>query len=41
MSESREELQIQVDKLRKIRIDLGMSRKAFSKYIGIPLRNVE
>jgi DNA-binding transcriptional regulator YiaG len=41
MSESREELQIQIDKLRKIRIDLEMSRKALSKYIGIPLRNLK
>ena len=41
MSESREELQIQVDKLKNIRADLGMSRKAFSEYIGIPLRNLE
>ena len=41
MSESREELQVQVDKLKKIRADLGMSRKAFSEYIEIPLRNLE
>ncbi len=41
MSEQREELQIQVDKLRKIRADLGLSRKAFSEYIGIPLRSLE
>lgn len=41
MSESREELQIQVDKLKKIRVNLGMSRKAFSEYIEIPLRNLE
>ncbi len=41
MSEQREELQVQVDKLRKIREGLGLSRKAFSEYIGIPLRNLE
>lgn len=41
MSEPREELQIQADKLKKIRADLGMSRKAFSQYIEIPLRNLE
>ena len=28
-------------KLRKIREGLGLSRKAFSEYIGIPLRNLE
>ena len=41
MSAQREELQIQVNKLRKIREDLGLSRKAFSEYIGMPLRNLE
>ena len=41
MSEQREELQIQVNKLRKIREDLGLSRKAFSEYLGMPLRNLE
>ena len=41
MSEMREELQLQVDKLKKIRADLGYSRKAFSEYMGIPLRNLE
>lgn len=41
MLEKREELKIQVEKLRKIRAELGMSRKAFSEYIGIPLRNLE
>ena len=41
MSEQREELQIQVNKLRKIREDLGLSRNAFSEYIGMPLRNLE
>lgn len=41
MSEQREELQMQVEKLKKIRADLGMTRKAFSEYIEIPLRNLE
>lgn len=41
MSEPREELQVQVEKLRKLRSDLGLSRKAFSEYIEIPLRNLE
>lgn len=41
MSEIREELQLQVRKLKEIRADLGMTRKAFSEYMGIPLRNLE
>ena len=41
MTEKREELQTQVDKLKEIRASLGMTRKAFSEYIGIPLRNLE
>lgn len=39
--EKREELQEQTDKLKRIRAGLGLSRKAFSEYIGIPLRNLE
>ena len=39
--EKREELQEQADKLKRIRAGLGLSRKAFSEYIGIPLRNLE
>ena len=39
--EKREELQEQVDQLKKIRAGLGLNRKAFSEYIGIPLRNLE
>ena len=41
MSEQREELQVQVDKLKEIRSELGLIRKAFSEFIGIPLRNLE
>ena len=41
MSEKREELQEQIDKLKGIRATLGLNRKAFSEYIGIPLRNLE
>ena len=41
MSEIRDELQVQVDKLKEIRADLGLTRKAFSEYIGIPLRKLE
>lgn len=41
MSEQREELQVQVDKLKEIRSELGLTRKAFSEFIGIPLRNLE
>ena len=41
ISEQREELQIQVDKLKMIRSELGLTRKAFSEFIGIPLRNLE
>ena len=41
MSEKREELQEQVDKLKEIRAALGLNRTEFSRYIGIPLRNLE
>ena len=41
MSEQREELQVQVDKLKEIRSELGLTRKPFSEFIGIPLRNLE
>ena len=41
MSEQREELAVQVEKLKNIRAGLGMGRKAFSEFIGIPLRNLE
>ena len=41
MSEQREELQVQADKLKEIRSELGLTRKAFSEFIGIPLRNLE
>ena len=41
MSEKREELQEQVNKLKEIRTSLGLTRKAFSEYVGIPLRNLE
>lgn len=41
MTEKREELQEQVDKLKEIRASLGLNRKAFSEHIGIPLRNLE
>lgn len=41
MAEQREDLKVQVAKLKEIRADLGLTRKAFSEYIGIPLRNLE
>lgn len=41
MTEKREELLVQAEKLREIRADIGLSRKAFSEYTGIPLRNLE
>ena len=41
MAEQREDLKVQVTKLKEIRADLGLTRKAFSEYIGIPLRNLE
>lgn len=41
MSEKREELQTQVDQLKGIRASVGLNRKAFSEYLGIPLRNLE
>lgn len=41
MTEKREELQGQVDKLKEIRASVGLNRREFSEYIGIPLRNLE
>ncbi len=39
--EKKEQLEKQVNKLKKIREDLGMNRTEFSRYIGIPLRTLE
>ena len=41
MKSIRENLQEQVDKLRTVRSETGMTRIAFSQYMGIPLRNLE
>ena len=41
MKSIREDLQDQVDKLRAVRSETGMTRIAFSEYMGIPLRNLE
>ena len=41
MKSIREDLQDQVDKLRAVRNETGMTRIAFSEYMGIPLRNLE
>ena len=39
--DKKEQLEIQIKKLKKIRNDLGMNRTEFSHYIGIPLRTLE
>lgn len=39
--EKKEKLEKQVNKLKKIREDLGMNKTEFSRYIGIPLRTLE
>lgn len=39
--EKKEQLEKQINKLKKIREDLGMNRTEFSRYIGIPLRTLE
>lgn len=41
MSEKREELNQQVERLRKTREKLGLNRTEFSEYMGIPLRSLE
>ena len=41
MESKRKELQNQVDCLCKLRRETGMTRKAFSEYMDIPLRNLE
>lgn len=37
----KEKLEIQTNKLRQIREDLGMNRTQFSHYVDIPLRTLE
>ena len=37
----KEQLEKQINKLKKIREDLGMNRTEFSQYMGIPLRTLE
>ena len=39
--EKKEQLEIQISRLKKIREDLGMNRTEFSQYMGIPLRTLE
>ena len=39
--ERKEKLEIQTNKLRQIREDLGMNRTQFSHYVDIPLRTWE
>ena len=39
--ERKERLEIQTNKLRQIREDLGMNRTQFSHYVDIPLRTLE
>lgn len=41
MKSKRKELQNQVDCLWELRRETGMTRKAFSEYMDIPLRNLE
>ena len=41
MSAKREELNQQVERLIRIREKLGLNRKEFSEYMGIPLRSLE
>ena len=39
--EKKEKLEIQINRLKKIRADLGMNRTEFSRYVDIPLRTLE
>ena len=41
MKSIREDLQNQANILREVRRETGMTRVAFSEYMGIPLRNLE
>lgn len=41
MESKRKELQNQVECLYELRRETGMTRKAFSEYMDIPLRNLE
>ena len=41
METKRQELNEQINSLKEIRIDIGMNRREFSEYIGIPLRTLE
>lgn len=39
--EKKEKIEIQINRLKKIREDLGMNRTEFSHYVDIPLRTLE
>ena len=39
--EKKQKLEKQINKLKKIREELGMNRTEFSYYVGIPLRSLE
>lgn len=39
--EKKEQLEKQIERLKKIRNNLGMNRTEFSHYMGIPLRTIE
>ena len=39
--EKKRKLEKQINKLKKIREDLGLNRTEFSHYVGIPLRSLE
>ena len=39
--EKKEKIEIQIQRLKRIRNDLGMNRTEFSRYVEIPLRTLE
>lgn len=39
--EKKEKIEIQINRLKKIRENLGMNRTEFSRYVDIPLRTLE
>ena len=41
MDKREEELQYQMEAMKKIRASAGMNRRQFSDYMGIPLRTLE
>lgn len=41
MIEKREELNEQIETMKKLRAEAGLNRREFSDYMGIPLRTLE